>query len=184
METAGSDVVCTQAYGSPCGGLVLGAWRGGLCLCVWAGGKLAARMDGWAARHLGAACRAGDAEVLRRAAGELDEYFAGRRTAFTVPLLLAGTAFQRRAWRALADIPYGASLSYAGQALAAGCPGAVRAVAGANAANPLSIFVPCHRVVGSDGSLAGYGGGVEAKRFLLELERGRARRRGAMLHEG
>lgn len=110
-------------------------------------------------------------EVTREACRQLDEYFACRRQVFDMPLRFVGTDFQLRVWNALLEIPYGTTVSYAGQALRLGCPEAVRAVAGANRANAISIFVPCHRVIGSDGSLTGYGGGMEAKRYLLALEK-------------
>ena len=109
--------------------------------------------------------------LLRAARDQLDEYFAGRRRVFTLPLGAQGTDFQRRVWDALAEIPWGQKLSYGDVARRLGLPpGASRAVGLANGANPLSIVVPCHRVVGSDGRLTGFGGGVERKRFLLDLE--------------
>jgi O-6-methylguanine DNA methyltransferase len=104
------------------------------------------------------------------AAHQLREYFAGRRRRFTVPLDLAGTAFQRRAWAAIRRVPYGATTSYARQARAAGAPRAARAVGSANGANPVPIIVPCHRIVASDGSLGGYALGLATKRRLLALE--------------
>ena len=107
---------------------------------------------------------------IRIAVRQLDEYFAGRRRAFDLPLLLAGTDFQVKVWNELLNIPFGETISYGDLAQRIGMPKAVRAVANANGANPLSVFVPCHRVVGSDRSLTGYGGGIEAKRRLLELE--------------
>ena len=110
--------------------------------------------------------------VLAAAAAQLGEYFAGARTGFDLPLRLSGTEFQRRAWLALADIAYGSTVSYAQQAAAIGKPGAFRAVGSANGSNPLPIVLPCHRVVGADGSLTGFGGGIEVKRQLLELEQG------------
>ncbi len=107
------------------------------------------------------------------ARSQLEEYFAGRRTVFDLPLDLAGTggtAFQRRVWAALGDIPYGATISYGELARRIGQPAAVRAVGLANGRNPLSIIVPCHRVVGASGALTGYGGGMTRKRALLDLE--------------
>jgi len=101
---------------------------------------------------------------------QLKEYFAGRRRQFDLPLDLRGTDFQKRCWRELLKIPYGETRSYADIARAIGNPAAVRAVGLANGQNPIAIIVPCHRVIGSDGSLTGYGGGLETKRKLLELE--------------
>ena len=101
---------------------------------------------------------------------QLDEYFAGDRQEFDLPLAPAGTPFQRQVWEALASIPYGEVTSYAALADRLGRPGSARAVGAANGANPLAIVVPCHRVVGADGTLTGYAGGLDAKRTLLTLE--------------
>ena len=119
------------------------------------------------------ACKAvSDAHpVLDMAELELNEYFAGRRRRFSVPLSIHGTDFQKKVWRALTEIPYGATASYLDIAEAVGNPKACRAVGMANHVNPLPVFVPCHRVVGKNGKLTGYAGGLEMKQFLLELER-------------
>ena len=114
--------------------------------------------------------RADDLPVLRTAAAELREYFAGRRTEFTVPLALAGTPFQQAVWAELGRIPYGATWSYAELARRIGNPQARRAVGAANGRNPVPIIVPCHRVIGTGGSLTGYGGGLPRKQQLLALE--------------
>ena len=110
------------------------------------------------------------ARVLAQAVDELEAYFAGQRSTFTVPLAAAGTDFQRAVWRGLIDIPFGQTWSYAQLAEHIGKPAAVRAVGAANGKNPISIIVPCHRVIGADGTLTGYGGGLEAKETLLRLE--------------
>ncbi|MEM9609627.1 MAG: methylated-DNA--[protein]-cysteine S-methyltransferase [Actinomycetota bacterium] len=110
--------------------------------------------------------------VLDATAVQLDEYFAGERTTFDLPLDLHGTDFQVAAWKALAEIPYGETVSYAEQAERIGRPTAVRAIGAANGKNPVSIVLPCHRVVGADGSLTGFAGGVDAKRALLDHEQG------------
>ena len=101
---------------------------------------------------------------------QLAEYFAGRRHAFELPLDLAGTEFQQRAWRALLEIPYGETRTYAEQAQRLGLPHGARAVGSANARNPIPIVIPCHRLVGSTGTLTGYAGGLEVKAQLLRLE--------------
>jgi methylated-DNA-[protein]-cysteine S-methyltransferase len=111
-----------------------------------------------------------DASAFTDLRRQLAEYFRGERRTFDVRLAPEGTAFQRDTWRALATIPYGATISYAELARRVGRPRAVRAVGAANGANPLPIVVPCHRVIGADGSLTGFGGGLDAKRRLLELE--------------
>lgn len=108
--------------------------------------------------------------LLERAAVELGEYFAGTRRVFTVPLAPAGTPFQRLVWDALREIPYGTTATYGELAVKIGRPKAARAVGSANHHNPLSIFIPCHRVLGSSGALTGYAGGLEAKRTLLAIE--------------
>ncbi len=110
--------------------------------------------------------------VLDLARAELDAFFAGKLRAFTVPVALRGTDFQREVWAALRDIPYGETTSYGALAARIGKPAAMRAVGAANGQNPVCIIVPCHRVIGADGSLTGFGGGLPRKRYLLALERG------------
>ena len=119
--------------------------------------------------------------VLVEAAAQLTAYFAGERRDFDLPLDMRGTDFQRTVWRALLDIPYGETRSYGQIAQAIGRPTASRAVGAANGRNPLSIVAPCHRVVGGSGALTGFAGGVETKRWLLQMEAGarRADRAGA-----
>lgn len=112
-----------------------------------------------------------DDNLFSEAFAQLRAYFAGELTRFELPLWFDGTAFQNAVWSALRDIPYGATISYAELAGRIGRPTASRAVGAANGANPLPIVVPCHRVIGADGSLTGFGGGVETKRYLLQHER-------------
>lgn len=116
--------------------------------------------------------RPGSNPVLATLAEEIDAYFAGKLRDFTVPLDQRGTPFQESVWSLLHDIPYGQTWSYARLAERLGNPDAVRAVARANGDNRMAILIPCHRVIGADGSLTGYGGGLRRKRFLLELEQG------------
>lgn len=113
----------------------------------------------------------GNTTVVR----QLHEYFAGTRKTFELPLAPDGTEFQKRVWAELARIPYGETISYAELARRVGSEGAARAVGRANATNPIAVVVPCHRVIGADGSLTGYAYGVEMKRSLLDFERGQAR---------
>ena len=108
--------------------------------------------------------------VLTQCEKELDAYFARKLQKFTVPIRAAGTPFREKVWEALLQIPYGKTVSYKDIAVQIGNPKAVRAVGGANHNNPISIIVPCHRVIGTNGSLTGYGGGMDAKKWLLELE--------------
>ena len=112
----------------------------------------------------------GRSRILEIAQDELDQYFSGCRTTFSVPLKTAGTPFQQKVWNALRKIPYGAIPSYSDIAEEIGRPSAVRAVGMANNKNPIPVFIPCHRVIGRDGSLVGYAGGLDAKRKLLDLE--------------
>lgn len=120
--------------------------------------------------HALASARPTDNPLLAKARGQLDAYFAGRLTAFDLPLNLKGTPFQQRVWSSLQTIPFGRTTSYGALAAALGQPTAMRAVGLANGRNPVSIIVPCHRVIGADGSLTGYGGGIERKRWLLAHE--------------
>lgn len=153
--------VCSY-YDSPCGRLLLtsdGAALTGLYFPEPAGGG--------PGEHPAAG---GDDGPIAAAREQLAEWFAGERTTFDLPLRLAGTPFQQRVWRALVEIPYGATISYAELATRIGRPTAVRAVGAANGRNPVSIIVPCHRVIGADGSLTGYGGGLERKAWFLAHE--------------
>ena len=148
----------------------------GPLLLVAADGALAAVYLPSHARRT-AVGEAGDDPVLERAATQLREYFAGRRLAFDLPLRAGGTVTQSRVWHALEAIPFGATTTYGALAKALGKPNAARAVGNANARNPISIIVPCHRVVGASGALTGYAGGVPAKRWLLAHERAVVARR-------
>ena len=114
--------------------------------------------------------REGDSPLLRQARTQLDEYFSGRRRGFELPLSPQGTGFQRAVWMSLASIPYGQTVSYAQLASRVGRPTASRAVGAANGRNPLPIVLPCHRVIGADGALTGFGGGLPTKQYLLKLE--------------
>lgn len=150
-------------HDSPVDSLLLVADEDSLTGVYFAGGKHPSAMgEDWIEqpRH----------PVLLAAKKQLDEYFAGRRTHFDLPLSPQGTPFQHAVWQALHGIPYGRTQSYADIARRIGKPKAVRAVGAANGANPISIVVPCHRVIGADGSLTGYGGGLPRKKKLLVLE--------------
>ena len=111
-----------------------------------------------------------DHPILQKTVQQVDEYFAGTRTSFDLPLDLEGTRFQLAAWRSLAGIPFGATTTYGRQAAALGIPTAARAVGAANGANPVCIVLPCHRVIGANGSLTGFGGGLAVKQWLLDHE--------------
>ena len=148
---------------SPAGLLFLGAANKGLVALEFDRGTspvLKGKQLTWELSH----------EKLRDYVDQLNEYFAGARRQFTFPLDLRGTDFQVKCWRALLRIPYGETRTYADIARAVGCPQGFRAVGLANNRNPIAIVVPCHRVIASDGTLCGYGGGLDLKRKLLELE--------------
>lgn len=136
-------------------------------MCDWPVEKHRKRLE----RMLDAEFVEGSTPVIDRAIVQLDEYFAGSRRQFDIPLLLVGTPFQKSVWTELLAIPYATTISYAELARRIGRPTAVRAVANSNGANALSIFVPCHRVIGADSSLTGYAGGLLAKNYLLSLEK-------------
>lgn len=162
--------IIVRRYSSPCVELLLGSYGDSLCMCDWLTEKHRDLADRRLERVLNAHTVEGTSSATENAARQLDEYFAGLRTEFDVPLLFAGTDFQKTVWRALLGIPYGKTVSYKELARKIAMPDAVRAVANANGANSISIFAPCHRVIGSDGSLTGYGGGLDKKLFLLDLE--------------
>ena len=148
---------------SPVGRLMLAGDESGLWLLSFAGeDRLVPLSDQWEASD----------DPFPEAKRQLEAYFNGDLRRFSVPVHLVGTEFQRAVWDALQTIPYGSTWSYAELARRVGRPAAVRAVGGANHANPIAIIIPCHRVIGSDGKLTGYGGGLPTKGRLLALERG------------
>ena len=146
----------------------------GVCVLEFLDGRTMPSAARTFARRHGAAAEPGTNAHLDRLRTELDAYFRGKLRRFEAPLDLRGTSFQKTVWKRLARTPYGVTLTYAELAARAGSPSAVRAAGHANGRNPVSIVVPCHRVVGTDGTLHGYGGGLWRKRWLLEFERGGA----------
>ncbi len=160
-------------YQSPVGEMMVGAYGDRLCLCDWTANKRREAIDRRIQRRLNSGYEDGSSEVIERAIGELDEYFAGVRCTFDIPLVFSGSEFQCAVWRGLMKIPYGTMISYGELARRINNPTAARAVAAANATNPISIIVPCHRVIGRNHTLTGYGGGLAAKKSLLDLEASR-----------
>lgn len=159
-----TDPLYSTVHRTPVGALTLIASDRGLRAILWE--KATPEQAG-----IGAPLkRRANHPILRQTATQLDEYFAGTRTAFDVPLDLEGTRFQLAAWHALAEIPFGATSTYGQQARAIGFPTAARAVGAANGANPVCIVLPCHRVIGANGSLTGFGGGLAIKQWLLDHE--------------
>lgn len=163
--------IITRKYQSPCGTLVLGSFGNRLCLCDWQTEKHREHVNNRLRRLLDAEFSDGTSAIIDRAISQLDEYFDGKRQNFDIPLLFVGTDFQKKVWDALLTIPFGKTVSYREIADMIGKPKAVRAVANANGANSISIFAPCHRVIGSDHTLTGYGGGLPTKEYLLKLEK-------------
>lgn len=168
----------TQPYHSPCGDLLLGSFEGKLCLCDWSAEPHRDFVGRRLQRVLNARYEECTSGILQETERQLDEYFGRKRYVFDIPLLFAGTVFQKKVWQKLQEIPYGETISYATLAKRTGCPKSVRAVANTNGANAISVIVPCHRVIGSNGTLTGYGGGLAAKKYLLKLESGSSQNRG------
>ncbi|UQZ34725.1 [Fe-S]-binding protein [Paenibacillus sp. PK3_47] len=170
-DTAPGTAVYYTEMESPIGPLTLCATEAGLCLIEF--GTMVntrKRIEKWLAAHMGQAVLMADDLKLNMAKTQLEDYFAGRLKDFALALDMRGTAFQLRVWEALCSIPYGASVSYKDIAVQIGNPQAVRAVGGANNRNPVPVVVPCHRVIGAGGAMVGYGGGLDIKTSLLELE--------------
>jgi len=163
-------MIAVDYYTSPTGELILGSYEERLCLADWRERKTRSSVDARLQRGLHAIYVEEKSAVVESAKEQLERYFSGELQHFELPLLCVGTVFQKQVWDALGDISYGHSASYASLASAIGKPKAVRAVASAVGANALSLFIPCHRIIGSDGSLTGYAGGLEAKKILLDLE--------------
>ena len=160
-----------QYYNSPCGEIVLASMGNELCLCDWNEMPCAERNKHRLVKYMNAVFRVETSDVLEQTKKQLDEYFAGTRKAFDIPLHPVGTEFQQQVWNALLEIPYGETRSYKDIALSIANPKGIRAVAQAIGANGISILIPCHRVIGSNHSLTGFAGGIEAQRILLEIER-------------
>jgi len=166
------EIVHTARFDSPIGSLRVASTEHGLAYVElpFASGR---GLRGWLRRCLPDARCADGFAPNRVAISQLLEYLEAKRTAFELPLDLRGTPFQLAVWRALGEIPYGETRSYAEIAARVGQPNAVRAVGAANGANPVALIVPCHRVIASDGRLGGYGGGLSLKARLLAMERSR-----------
>ena len=159
-----------QYYSSPCGEIILASVDDELCLCDWNEMPCSERNKLRLSRYMKAVFKIETSPILELSKKQLDEYFTGSRRTFDIPLHTIGTDFQKKVWRALLNIPYGETRSYKEIAISTGNPNGTRAVAGAIGANGISIFIPCHRVIGSNHLLTGFAGGLDAKRRLLEIE--------------
>lgn len=171
-EDRGRDVVVLSWVRSPLGPLVTGATSEGVCLLEFSDRRMLEAQLASVRRLFKGPVVPGTNRHLETLARELEEYFAGKRRRFTIPLVYPGSPFQRRVWTALLDIPYGRTCSYEDIAIAVRNRKAVRAVGSANGLNRIAIVIPCHRVLNKGGKLGGYGGGLWRKQYLLDLERG------------
>ena len=167
------QVIYTTSIETPIGLMLAGATENGLCLLEFSDKPERQEKEIKAiCKFLNASVEEGENKIFDPLRAQLHEYFEGTRKEFHIPLVFAGTPFQQEVWRELEKIPYGTTHSYKEQSLALKNPGAIRAIGTANGANRISIIVPCHRVIGENGTLTGYGGGLWRKKWLLDLEKG------------
>ena len=164
------SVISIHYYKSPIGDILLGSYRGKLCLADWKYRKMRMTIDNRIQTGLKAKYVEESSDVINETINQMKEYFAHERKEFDIPLLMIGTDFQKSVWQGLLKIPYGTTASYLELSKNIGNEKAVRAVASANGANAISIMIPCHRVIGSNGDLVGYAGGLPVKKKLLEIE--------------
>ncbi len=172
LFTDGHTVIRLEILDTPLGKMVACATEEGLCLLEFIDRRAFVTELKDLKRMLRASIAPRRNTHLKAVEKELNEYFYGKRKKFDIPLVTPGTEFQNKVWQKLLDIPYGETRSYKQQSIAVGNLGAIRAVGTANGANRISIIVPCHRVIGEDGTLTGYGGGLKRKRWLLDFESG------------
>ena len=170
MSNATQSTRYNKQYLSPIGALLLGSYEDKLCLCDWQNEKRRTLIDKRLQKAFNATYSKQTTDIIEQSIEQLEEFFAHERTKFNIPLAFVGTDFQKLVWNKLLEIPYGETISYGEMAKQLDIPQSVRAVANANGANAISIFVPCHRVIGSNHQLTGYAGGIDAKRALLNLE--------------
>lgn len=163
-------MILTMEYHSPVGTLILGSYQDQLCLCDWKYRTQRTQIDQRIMKFLDTTIEEEHCDFLEEVEAQLDAYFERRLSIFKLPLLFCGTEFQQSVWEQLLTIPYGKTTTYLELAKALDNTDAIRAVAAANGANATSIIVPCHRVIGSDGELVGYAGGLNAKKKLLQIE--------------
>ena len=159
-----------QHFKTPYGELILGEYNGKICLCDWRYRKMRQTIDDRIQEGLKAIIEFKQTDLIVEMQRQLEQYFQKERTSFDIPLLFVGTLFQKEVWNELLKVPYGKTETYLGLSQKLNNTKAIRAVAAANGANAISIIVPCHRIVGSNGELVGYVGGVDVKQKLLRLE--------------
>lgn len=166
MKTIETKIIQTSL-----GELILGTFDNKLCLCNWTNKKNASKIENRFIKYLNAGYSRKTNDVLELCEKQIHEFLQNKRESFDLPLLFVGTPFQKNVWNALLQIPYSKTISYKDLASKINCKKSFRAVANANGANAMSIIVPCHRVIASDGTLGGYAGGIDKKIKLLELEK-------------
>ncbi len=164
-------IINIQYVVTPYGELIIGDYEGRICLCDWHYRKKREAIDRRIKLGLKAEYYEKGTDIIKETINQLDEYFAENRIIFDIPLLFTGSEFQRKVWHALTEIPYGETSTYLQLSKKLGNEKAIRAVAAANGANAISIIVPCHRIIGSNGEMVGYAGGISSKMRLLKLEK-------------
>ena len=170
MSASVINTIKIQYVKTKVGELLLGSYDDKLCIADWRYRKMRDRIDNRIQKGLNAVYIQEPSDIVTQTIKQLNEYFDFKRKVFDIPLLLVGTDFQKKVWQGLIDTPFGTTSSYLELAKAIGNEKAVRAVATANGANAISILVPCHRIIGSNGDLVGYAGGLPAKKKLLDIE--------------
>lgn len=164
------NLIYTDFYNSPCGELLIGSYQDTICLCDWNIPERRTKIDNTILRDFNAEFKEGLTPIISEAKLQLDKYFAGELREFSIDINIGGSIFQQLVWEELCNIGYGITISYKDLAERLERPTSVRAIANAVRLNPVSILIPCHRIIGTDGSLTGYAGGLEAKEFLINLE--------------
>ncbi|MEN9443440.1 MAG: Methylated-DNA--protein-cysteine methyltransferase, inducible [Bacteroidota bacterium] len=162
--------IAIQYHQTPIGELIIGSYNNQICLCDWRYRKMRHTIDQRIQQQLGSSYTASPSNAIQQTIQQLNEYFQHQRQQFVLPLLLVGSPFQQSVWQALQQIPYGHTESYLNLSKRLHNPLAIRAVASANGANAIAIIIPCHRIIGHNGDLVGYAGGLPAKKKLLTLE--------------
>jgi AraC family transcriptional regulator of adaptative response/methylated-DNA-[protein]-cysteine methyltransferase len=165
------EIIRTLKIDTPLGSMMAAGTKEGIYLLEFSDGNTGEKDLEKLSQSLGMPYKAGENRHLRILRKQLKEYFRGKRKGFSVSLVTPGTEFQKSVWQSLMKIPYGKTISYNEQARLLNNPGAIRAVGHANGDNPIAIVIPCHRVIGADGSLTGYGGGLERKKWLIDHEK-------------
>lgn len=166
-----TGIIQTAYFKNDYGELIIGSYEQQLCLCDWRYRKMRSSIDKRIQTGLQAEYVEEESDIIDETRKQLSAYFAGELSRFDLPLLMIGSDFQKQVWELLLQIPFGKTESYMGLAKKLGDVKAIRAVASANGANAISIIVPCHRIIGSDGNLTGYAGGLTTKKKLLRLEK-------------